>query len=265
MLATGSADTTVRVWDVGEDFMPHADEWARVKNRTLYPKTPEVNATGDDSKRTRDIIEIENTVVGDGVKHDITAGRSGKTDEGGKPEAGADFTAAASNAVSTEKAHNALRAMRPELLRQAGACAVWRTGRITAVLDRAGCSSRRRFPPGASGAKKNAQQQPIVEVRYSSGIAFAAFLLFLKRKGSERGDPTNIGKARIFVLFRYHWSLSALPSEGRRRCNTRSLIYPFRVLPFEDAYMLCFLSVTILSLNSPGQRRTYAKRRRVAL
>lgn len=166
MLATGSADTTVRVWDVGEDLMPHADEWTRIKNRALYPASTEVDATGDDPKRTTGITDLENTVVGDEAEHDTIAGRGGKNSEGKPPEAGEYLAAAVPDpAASTEKVHTALHAMRPELLRQAGACAVWRTGRVTAVLDRAGCSGRRRFPPGAPDVTKRGQQQPMVEVR----------------------------------------------------------------------------------------------------
>lgn len=146
--------------------MPHADEWARIKNRALYPASVEVDATGDDPKHTTGITDLENTVIGDEAEHDTIAGRGGKNSERKPPEAGEDMEAAVPDpAASTEKAHNALRAMRPELLRQAGACAVWRTGRVTAVLDSAGCSSRWRFPSGASDVTKRGQQQPMVEVR----------------------------------------------------------------------------------------------------
>lgn len=166
MLATGSADTTVRVWDVGEDLMPHADEWARLKNRALYPASAEVDANEGDPKHTTGITELENTVVGDGAEHNTSSERGRKNSGRKQPEAGEDLAAAVPDpAASTEKAHNALRAMRSEFFRQAGACGVWRTGRVTAVLDRAGCNGRWRFPPGTSGATKRGQQQLMVEVR----------------------------------------------------------------------------------------------------
>eukprot|EP00903_Cladosiphon_okamuranus_P006300 g6178.t1 len=73
--------------------------------------------------------------------------------------------------VSKESARGALRALKPEILRQAGVRPAWRTGRVTAVLDRSACSlnhpAAAMGPTPGSGIKT--KMDPLIEVTYDDG------------------------------------------------------------------------------------------------
>ena len=69
--------------------------------------------------------------------------------------------------VSMENARNAVRSLRPEILRQAGARATWRTGCVTAVLKQAGRSLNH---PAAGKTvagvlAKKPENKPLIEVQ----------------------------------------------------------------------------------------------------
>lgn len=156
MLATGSADTTVRVWDVGEEFLPHANEWTRAKSRLLY-HPPESKPSGGKVAATSGISALEKTVIGesrDEKPHVEEGGRQGSA------------VAQQLGSGSHDKTRAVVRSIRPDLLRQAGARAVWRTGRVTALLDRTRLGLK--LPPAtgviATGVKKS-RDQPLIEVR----------------------------------------------------------------------------------------------------
>lgn len=224
MLATGSADTTVRVWDVGEEVLPHADEWTRVKRECFLgsssgsssnqgmSKQKATEATAIRQKQlfssvSPDIVALENTLVlGQGDAGDDRNSRShGSSDDTGlgassngvaassarrRPNQAAPATdasvvaatAAAAAAASKENARGALRSLRPEILRQAGVHPEWRTGRVTAVLDRSVCSLDR--PAAAMGPTpgrgKKAKPDPLVEVRYLDGGGIVVWRLVLR-------------------------------------------------------------------------------------
>lgn len=157
MLATGSADGAVRVWDVGQEIMPHAEQWTRVKTRLLYclPGTAAGRNHGDVDSPS--ITALENDVIGEeNSSNNIAA-------PGQKP-----LTAVATDvgaAATMENVRRTLRLLRPELFRQVGARTVWRTGCVTALVDRGGTTHN--LPAAATtavGAKKSAYQ-PLIEVR----------------------------------------------------------------------------------------------------
>lgn len=155
MLATGSADSTVRVWDVGEEFMPCADEWTRVKNRSLFNQPQASRDSGRCDAELFDITILENAVVGPDREGNDTS------TEGTRQADAAEHTGAA---VARENARRAVHALRPEVLRQSGARAAWRTGRVTAVLDQEGMSLNHPTA-GETKRKKDFGRSPLIEVR----------------------------------------------------------------------------------------------------
>ncbi|CBJ33221.1 calmodulin-like myosin-light chain [Ectocarpus siliculosus] len=177
MLATGSADTTVRVWDIGAEIVPHADEWARFKRECLFP----INSSDRLEKQAQHVDSSCQNQGYPSVSSDISALENALVrgqDEGGSSKnnnSGTDNTMSAAP-VSKDNARRALRSLRPEVLRQAGARAVWRTGWVTAVLDhhagRAGSLNRQTVTGGATtagGSAKNARTDPLIEVTYDDG------------------------------------------------------------------------------------------------
>lgn len=173
MLATGSADTTVRVWDIGVEIVPHADEWTRFKRKCLLP----IDSSDRLEKQAQQVDSSRQNQGYPSVSSDISALENALVrgqDEGGSSKSnnsGTDNTMSAA-LVSKDNARRALRSLRPEVLRQAGARAVWRTGWVTAVLDhhagRAGSLNRQTATGGATtagGSTKNARTDPLIEVR----------------------------------------------------------------------------------------------------
>lgn len=157
MLVTGSADGTVRAWDVGEDFMPHADEWSRVKHN-VTPKLRGNGALIGHCDTASDIATLENTVI-----------ESVRRDSDPTPKE-TDDRCAENGHIPGDTTKGRLttiaRSLRPELLRQAGVRSVWRTARVTAMLDRTRLSLN---PAPAVGSTrtgpKTPGQQPLIEVR----------------------------------------------------------------------------------------------------
>lgn len=197
MLATGSADTTVRVWDVAEEVLPHADEWARVKKecflggsneRILEQKAALEKAfrpNQGSSSVSADIVALENALMvgqddedddpndrnhysstSPGTKNSVAASATGRIPQ---QTASATRSSAAATAVtvSKENARCTLRSLRPEILRQAGARPVWRTGRVTAVLDRSVCPlNHASAAMGSTPLRgKKSKSDPLIEVR----------------------------------------------------------------------------------------------------
>lgn len=182
VLATGSADATVRVWDVGERVVPHADEWTRLKRQFLLPsgnsnklERPGVQDGNSHQHQDRpsaapDIASLENALVH--RKDDGDAKLS-------VPREQNDQFASAEHATNTpmeevvaskEKARSALRSLRPEILRQADVRPTWRVGRVTAVIDLTGTvNPLTRHHRWATTAKKS---EPLIEVKDRSQAYF---------------------------------------------------------------------------------------------
>lgn len=206
MLATGSADTTVRVWDVGEEILPHADEWARVKRECFLGSSNErrpeqtvaqekdIPQNQDFSSDAPDVAALENVLVlgqddeDDGRNnrnYDSSSNSPATSNSGvafaGRRESNQAASAAKTSAVaamvaaSKENARCALRSLRPEIIRQAGVRPAWRTGRVTAVLDRSACSLK--HPAAAMGTTpgrgKKAKPDPLIEVQQWRGCSLA--------------------------------------------------------------------------------------------
>eukprot|EP00752_Nemacystus_decipiens_P008770 g7826.t1 len=197
MLATGSADATVRVWDVGEEILPHADEWTRVKRECFLGSSNErgleQNITQekafrpyqDQSSVSEEITALENALVlGQDVEDDDRS--NSRSNQGAHSDGVASgpqresngttlpprsSAVAATEAASKEKARCALRSLRQEIFRQAGVHPAWRTGRVTAVLDRSTCSLN--HPVAATGSApgrgQRAKPDPLIEVTYEDG------------------------------------------------------------------------------------------------
>ena len=204
MLATGSVDSTVRVWDVGEEILPHADEWTRVKRELFLgsssssggERRADQKAARDKAIRLNDglspvplgVVTLENALVrGQGDEDDgrrinpndgssrssppSTKGNGVASAAQAEPNQGAsaDETSAVAAVVeaSKENARSALRSLRPEILRQARVRPAWRTGRVTAVLDRSACSLNHpavAMGP-APGRGQKAKPDPLIEVQ----------------------------------------------------------------------------------------------------
>jgi len=164
MLATGSADATVRVWDVGEEVVPHADEWTRIKrgclrgssNDGLENEIGRENAPDENSPFVPpDIVALENAIV---------HGQEEGDNNSNNTSSAKNVTAMA--AASQERARRALRSLRPEILRQAGVRPSWRTGRLTAVLDRLGMTDALNHRTVATSSRAEiARTDPLIEVR----------------------------------------------------------------------------------------------------
>ncbi|CAM9542999.1 unnamed protein product, partial [Ectocarpus sp. 12 AP-2014] len=177
MLATGSADTTVRVWDIGVEIVQHADEWTRFKRECLLPSDSRDRL----EKQAQRVHSSRQNQGYPSVSSDISALENALVrgqDEGGSSKSNNSGTENTMSAalVSKDNARRALRSLRPEVLRQAGARAVWRTGWVTAVLDhhagRAGSLNRQTATGGATtagGSAKNARTDPLIEVTYDDG------------------------------------------------------------------------------------------------
>lgn len=173
MLATGSADTTVRVWDIGVEIVPHADQWTRFKRECLLPSD-----SSDQLKNQAEQVDSSRQNQGyPSVSSDIRALENalvrGQDEDGSskKNNSGTDNTVPAA-LVSKDNARRALRSLRPEVLRQAGARAVWRIGCVTAVLNhqagRTGSLNRQTAMAGgttAGGSAKKVRTDPLIEVR----------------------------------------------------------------------------------------------------
>lgn len=187
----------MRLWDVGGEVVPHADEWTRVKTRCLLVSSgsgssgdrPERKAfvqdgnpyqvKGAPSMTSPDITALENTLIR-GYDDDNDEDSNSVTDKSRVPSARkrkSNNTAAAAQAAAVsessaaaakESARCALRLLRPEILRQAGAHPAWRTGRVTAVLDRSLTDPQNSLSAAAigttSGRRLEARTDPLVEV-----------------------------------------------------------------------------------------------------
>lgn len=178
MLVTGSADTTVRVWDVGQHLLPHADAWACAKRRLLYTNQKNCRAHGGSDGATElcnDTSTLENVLIGrdtGGDTNDSTAAQK-KADQNSVAEK-------TDTVVSMEGARNAVRSLRPEILRQAGARATWRTGRVTAVLEQAGrpLTNPTGGTAGVAVLAKKPGNNPLIEVQD------CRFSLFIKYRSN---------------------------------------------------------------------------------
>ncbi len=169
----------MRVWDVGEEIVPHADEWTWVKwgclrggsDDGLKDETGRETTLDEDyPSASSDIVALENAIVRGQEAND----RSNTTHNNSNNNNNNNNTSSAKNtsamaAASQERARRALRALRPEILRQAGVCPAWRTGRVTAVLDRSGTADPLNHRAVAMGPAprraKNATADPLIEVR----------------------------------------------------------------------------------------------------
>lgn len=175
MLASGSADTTVRVWDVGQRLLPHADEWTRVKRRLLCSEQSEAQGGGGNTDDTKfyNIPTLENNLVSHYNGYNNNALTRSK--ENGEPAMAETVTHKKSGqpevpektdtAAFTENIRSAVRSLRPEILRQAGARAVWRTGRVTAVLEQVGRSANHPTGGAAIALAQTPGNIPLIEVR----------------------------------------------------------------------------------------------------
>lgn len=176
MLVTGSADASVRVWDVGEELFPHADRWASLKTRCILRlenggldgccDVPEALATADD------IATLEATMVG--VRSDdcrdrdtiplasvgarATSGNSARISSGLPSKSAPTKQADEGGRETWKRAQSALAVIRAEVFRQAGALPGWRLGRVTAVVD----LSRETT---ATLKSTTNDQRPLIEVR----------------------------------------------------------------------------------------------------
>lgn len=173
MLATGSADTTVRMWDVGQQLLPHAHEWRRTKRRLLSSQQNEAQGAGDDNvdSELRNISTLENALVrhDNGENNNPTARHDDGDNINSQARKKSSQPAGAENidtVVFSENVRRAVRSLRPEIIRQAGARAVWRTGRVTAVLEQTGRPAN--HPAGVNPTIALAQKPgnvPLIEVR----------------------------------------------------------------------------------------------------
>ncbi|CAM9744831.1 unnamed protein product [Scytosiphon promiscuus] len=180
MLATGSADTTVRVWDVGMRVVPHADEWTRVKKHFSFPSgnvsKVEEQAGHNNSHHQRqdrpsvapDIASLEDTLVHRKDDGKISPAVSKKAPDQMASAEHASESPAEEMVASKENARSALRSLRPEILRQAKACPTWRAGRVTAVLDLTGTAGVLDHQRGATSGKISTAE-PLIEVTYDDG------------------------------------------------------------------------------------------------
>lgn len=184
------------MWDIGEEILPHADEWTRVKRecffgsssngRSLEQKAVQDQAISQDqgvSSVSPSVVALENALVlrhgdedndHDNRNHDSS--NSPNTNNGAASAARREpnkaapaiktSTVSATVAASEENARCAIRLLRPEILRQAGVRPAWRTGRVTAVLDRSACSldhTAAVIGP-TPGRGKNTKSDPLIEV-----------------------------------------------------------------------------------------------------
>lgn len=174
MLLTGSKDTTVRVWNVGEEVLPHADEWVNIKAHFVLTSDPDAdNLISAQNTASVDITALETAVVGanttDGdnssnATTSSTAGKAGDRDR----QAGVwkdRETTKKEEPATQERAFRAVVKLRPELLRQAGARPEWRTGCIAGVMDPGGVSPRPRV---LAETGKKSEKHHLIEVRYTS-------------------------------------------------------------------------------------------------
>ena len=155
MLVTGSADSTARVWDVGEDFVPHADEWTMIKHSVI-------NHSGGDATQcdrydgAANISALEKAV--------ITSGRGESTLSPVEAEYRPAVNKSTAEEASNGQLLNVIRSLRPELLRQARARLMWRIARVTAVLDRTRLGLKLAPAPGAIRTG-SLGHHPLIEVR----------------------------------------------------------------------------------------------------
>lgn len=170
MLVSGSNDSTVRVWDVGEDLMPQAEEWVEIKARLTRRLNHHDDGIATKSSSSADIAALEAAVIDDnepdkGKRNGLAVKRSPHSERNQAPSwIDGDLTDK-DNQTTNEMARRALRVMRLELLRQAGARQGWRTGRITGVMDRTGLCKQSAVPVGTS---KNSRQHTLIEVHQST-------------------------------------------------------------------------------------------------
>lgn len=132
--------------------MPHADEWIRFKVSILFYSPEMIQEGGHGSSKSPDITELEHDVVGHGSH------KKGAT--------------AVSEVMGTTmrrgNARSAVRSLRPEVLRQAGARTRWCTGRITAVLDRAEMVPKLPGAEAITASVKKSGHHLLIEVRYGN-------------------------------------------------------------------------------------------------
>lgn len=184
MLLTGSKDTTVRVWDVGEEFLPLTDEWSNRKSRfALETQFDASFASVQNTTSVDNIAALEATVLAGGnqatvdgdkrgnTRRNATASHTGENSHKSNQQAptrtssSSKYGQVASRGGETPASRNIFHTMmklRLEILRQAGAAAEWRTGCITGLMDRGGVNLQ---PRSLAEANKNAKQHPLIEVR----------------------------------------------------------------------------------------------------
>lgn len=184
---------------MGEEILPHADEWTQVKRecflgssseRRFEQKTAQDKASRQHQGFTSvspDIVAMENALVlGQDDENDGRNSRNNESSSNDVASAGrresnqAASAATTTSAVATmataskDNARGALRSLKPEILRQAGVRPAWRTGRVTAVLDRSACSLN--HPAAAMGPTPGRGNQtkpnPLIEVQRGCGVAF---------------------------------------------------------------------------------------------
>lgn len=173
MLLTGSKDTTARVWDVGEEFLPHADEWANIKSQSVLKSDTDVGDLISAQKTApADNSALKTTVVGantTGEKKSSNAATSSIVARTGEKDRQASVwkdrgMAKKEEGSMQERACRAAVKFRSELLRQAGARPQWRTGCITSIMDPTGVGPQPRV---LTEAGKNSEQDHIIEVRHA--------------------------------------------------------------------------------------------------
>lgn len=188
MLLTGSNDTTVRVWDVGEELLPHTDEWSSRKSQfALETQLDASFASVQNTTSIDNIAALEATVLAGGnhatVDGDETGNAYGnatafhstagenrhKSGQQAKAQTASvsKYRQNAGRGRETPANHSAFHTMiklRSEILRQAGATAEWRTGCVTALMDRGGVNLQ---PRSFAEANKKADQHPLIEVWYT--------------------------------------------------------------------------------------------------
>ena len=181
MLATGSADTTVRVWDVGQQLLPHSEAWTRAKRRSRYNQQSESKGGGDGATEFCNISMLENVLVGHDNEDDTNDSTQAQKKD--RQHAAAEKSG---TVVSTENVRSAVRSLRPEIMRQAGARATWRTGRVTAVLEQEGRSLNHPTRAATVALAKKPGNNPLIEVqdvryyanRFSSCVGAHWFRLY---------------------------------------------------------------------------------------
>lgn len=163
VLATGSADGTVRVWDIGVELMPHVDEWVRFKWHVLRDRCPtalEGCCNVYDDKELATIAALENTVIGIEGDHRVRTPAAPLEKEASVPSANRGKSAA----LQFERVRRAVRVLRPELIRQSGALPSWRIGHVTAVLGE-GAPMATRATTWAAASTRNTERHSLIEVR----------------------------------------------------------------------------------------------------